>query len=65
MLKDGCNKEDCIYRSINHGQFISCDYLLNTNQLRGCEIGDKCDKYTPGEKHHDWMKSLKYIQKKY
>ena len=28
-----------------HGGMETCDYILKTGHARGCEPGEKCDKY--------------------
>ena len=32
----------------NENYLVTCDYLLITGNLRGCEVGE-CDKYEPGK----------------
>lgn len=63
MSEEGCNQKDCIYRSINHGRFVTCDYMYWTGQRRGCPIGEECDKYTPGERSYNWMSSFTFLPK--
>lgn len=61
--KEGCRREDCIYRSENCGWFVSCDYLLMTGDVRGCPI-ENCTKYTPGERKHKWTNNDYWFARK-
>ena len=57
-----CNKEDCKYRSKNRGTFTSCDYILIEGHMRGCPIGENCDKYSPGtKKQQNWQSTLNLV----
>lgn len=51
----GCGRKDCFYRSENAGEFVSCDFLLITGELRGCPIGDECTRYKKGDRKRKWM----------
>lgn len=63
MIEGKCKKEDCVYRSVNHGLFITCDYMYWTGVSRGCPIDDNCKRYTPGERQRNWMSSFSFIPK--
>ena len=47
VVSRDCKHRDCTYRSNNSNVgTVTCDYLINTGQERGCKISE-CDKYKP------------------
>ena len=38
--------EDCVYRTTINGGIPMCGYLHITGELRGCEPGDGCKRYS-------------------